>query len=44
MNYNSVVLFYDILLPERFRNNYTTCLSANSIAQMKKYYRKQREQ
>ena len=35
-NYNSVVLFCDILLPERFRNNYTTCLSADSIAQMKK--------
>ena len=27
-NYNSVVLFCAILLPERFRNNYTTCLSA----------------
>ena len=35
-NYNSVVLFCDILLLERFRNNYTTCLSADSIAQMKK--------
>ena len=27
-NCNSVVLFCDILLQERFRNNYTTFLSA----------------
>ena len=31
-----MVLFCEILLPMHFRNNYTTCLSANSIAQMKK--------